>query len=260
MKQQNIIKILVSSCRGTIFLRSIDTFIKLLGTPITIDYIHGHIRQAIMDVGLINVVQVVTDNVSNCKFMGSMITKEFPHTVWNPCATHCLDIMVEDIGKLNWVKEVFDMARRLVKFVTKKLKVLAMYRIAKDFGLVKFSSIHFATMFLVLEQLVKVHKTLGQMVVSNAWFEWTNSRTQEARDFETYVFSHDFWKNAQAIVTNLQPFYIVLHLVDKEGCTIGLLYEFLNKNGETLLNVGNLFTNQFLDVRQQWLHQWEWFH
>jgi hypothetical protein len=107
---------------------------------------------------------------------------------------------------------------------------------------------------------VKVLRTLRQTVVSNAWFEWTDLRTQEVCDFETYVFSHDFWKNAQTIVMNLQPFYIVLRLVDKEGCTIGLLYEFLNKIGETLLNVGNLSGDQFLDVRQQWLHRWEWFH
>jgi hypothetical protein len=59
-----------------------------------------------MDVGPINVVQVVTNNASNCKLMGSMIIEEFPHIVWSPCATHCLDLMVEDIGKLNWVKEV----------------------------------------------------------------------------------------------------------------------------------------------------------
>jgi hypothetical protein len=128
-------------------LKSIDTLVKLLGTPITTDYIHGHIKQAIMNVGLANVVQVVTNNVTNCKLMGSLIIKEFPHIVWSPCATHYLDLMVEDIGKLNWVKEVLGMARRLVKFVTKKPKVLAMYRIAKDLGLVKFSSIHFAMMF-----------------------------------------------------------------------------------------------------------------
>ncbi len=151
-------------------------------------------------------------------------------------------------------------ARRLVKFVTKKLKVWAMCRIAKDLELVKFSSTCFAMMFLVLEQLVKVRRTLGQMVVSNAWSEWTNLGTQQARHFETYVFSHDFWKNAQVIVTYLQPFYIVLHLVDKEGCTIRLLYEFLNKIGEILLNGRNFSTDQLLDVRQQWLHQWEWFH
>lgn len=108
-----------------------------------------------------------------------------------------------------------------------------MYRIAKDLELFKFSCCLFTMMFLVLEWLVKVHRTLGKMVMSNAWSEWTDSGTQEVHDFEFYVLCHDFWKNAQTIVTNLQPFYIVLHLVDKEGCTIGLLYEFLNKIGET---------------------------
>ncbi len=181
--------------------------------------------------------------------------EDFSHIMQSPCATHCLDIMVEDIGKLNWVKKVLGVARRLVKFVTKEPKVLAMYRTVKDLELVMFSSIQFAMMFMVLEWLMKkVHRTLQQMVVSNAWYEWTNSGTQEARDFETYVISHDFWKNAQAIIIDVQPFYTILHLVDKEGCTIRLLYEFLNKIGEVLLNVGNLSINQLLDVRQQWLH------
>ncbi len=43
---------------------------------------------------------------------------------------------------------------------------------------------------------MKVHRTLRKMVVSNAWSEWIDSGTQEARDFEFYVFFHDFWKNA----------------------------------------------------------------
>ncbi len=87
-------------------MKSIDTSVELLGTLVTTDYIHGHIIQAIMDVGPANVVQVVIDNASNCKFMGSMIMEDFPHIMQSPCVTHCLDIMVEDIGKLNWVKEV----------------------------------------------------------------------------------------------------------------------------------------------------------
>jgi hypothetical protein len=97
---------------------------------------------------------------------------------------------------------------------------MAVYRTVKDLKLVKFSSIWFAMMLLVLKRLVKVHKTLWQMVVPNAWFEWTDLATQEACDFETYVLLHDFWKNAQIIIMNLQPFYIVLCLVDKEGCNI----------------------------------------
>jgi len=113
-------------------LSLIDTFIELLGASVTTIYIHGHIIQAIMDVGLANVVQVVIDNASNCKFMGSMIMEEFPHILQSPCAAHYLDIMVEDIGKFNWVKEMLRVARRLVNFVTKKPKFLAMCRTVKD--------------------------------------------------------------------------------------------------------------------------------
>jgi hypothetical protein len=57
-----------------------------------------------MDVGLINVVQMVTNNATNYKFMGPMITKEFPPIVQSPCVAHYLDIMVENIGKLNSVE------------------------------------------------------------------------------------------------------------------------------------------------------------
>jgi hypothetical protein len=43
---------------------------------------------------------------------------------------------------------------------------------------------------------VKVHKSLKQMVDSNAWYEWNNYKTQEIHIFETSVIVHDFWKNA----------------------------------------------------------------
>jgi len=46
------------------------------------------------------------------------------------------------------------------------------------------------------------------------------------------------------IVANLQPLYTILHLVDKDGCTIGLLDDVLNMNGEALLITKNLSTHQ----------------
>jgi hypothetical protein len=40
--------------RRAIFLRSFDTFVELCGALIMANYIHGHIRQAIINVGLAN--------------------------------------------------------------------------------------------------------------------------------------------------------------------------------------------------------------
>lgn len=73
-------------------------------------------------------VQVVTDNASNCVSMGKLVNEKYPWIFWSPCAAHCLDLLIEDIARLPWVKEVVDMARFLVRFVTKRQRVLGMFR------------------------------------------------------------------------------------------------------------------------------------
>lgn len=32
---------------------------------------------------------------------------------WTPCATHCLDIMLEDIGKIEWAKECVEQTKSI---------------------------------------------------------------------------------------------------------------------------------------------------
>ncbi len=94
----------------------INTFIESIHTT---TYIQCRIKQAIEDVRLANVVQVVIDNASNCKLMGRIIIVEYTHIVWSFCVTHQLDLMVEDNGKLNWVKKMLNIARSMGTFVTK---------------------------------------------------------------------------------------------------------------------------------------------
>jgi hypothetical protein len=91
----------------------------------------------------------------------------------------------------------------MVTFVTKKPKVLTMYRTLGELDFLEFSNTHFVMMFIFLKWLMKVHKSSKQMVVSNAWFKRNDFRIQKAHIFKNYVFSHDFWKNAQKIVINL---------------------------------------------------------
>ncbi len=128
MKKNSIINILVSTCRGTMFLDSIDTF-ELVGQPMTIEYIYGHIKNAIEIVGPENVAQVIIDNASNYKAMSDL------SIVWMPSVTHCLDLLIEDIAKLPWIKNVITKAKHIVNFMTKKPKVLAIYMAFKDLEL-----------------------------------------------------------------------------------------------------------------------------
>ena len=71
VRRHNVYNILVSSCKGTMFLRAINA--SIAGTVITGAYIWEHIRIAIEEIGPEHVVQVVTDNGSNCVSMGNML-------------------------------------------------------------------------------------------------------------------------------------------------------------------------------------------
>ena len=70
---------LVSSCKGTMFYKAIDA--SAPGLTITGLFIFTHIKNVIEEIGVQNVVQVVTDNGSNCVSMGNMLEEAFPTIV-----------------------------------------------------------------------------------------------------------------------------------------------------------------------------------
>lgn len=55
--------------------------------------------------------QVCTDSASSCKRAGEIIMAKYRHITWAPCAAHCVDLLLEDIGKLPWVSPTIDDAR-----------------------------------------------------------------------------------------------------------------------------------------------------
>jgi hypothetical protein len=58
------------------------------------------VGRCIEDIGEENVVQVVTDNASVNIAAASLLAAKRPSIFWNGCAAHRLDLMLEDIGKL----------------------------------------------------------------------------------------------------------------------------------------------------------------
>ena len=52
----------------------------------------------IKEVGEANVVQIITNNGSTFVKAGKLLMKKY-NLYWIPCATRCIDLMFEDIGK-----------------------------------------------------------------------------------------------------------------------------------------------------------------
>ena len=77
------------------------------------------------------------DNASNCVGAKEMVEREWKHIFYMRCTCHCLDLLFEDIGKIDWIAKVLENATKVVTFVTRKSTVLALFRVLSKKDLVK---------------------------------------------------------------------------------------------------------------------------
>ncbi|PSS34880.1 RuvB-like [Actinidia chinensis var. chinensis] len=94
-KRRSICNFLVNSPMGTIFLSSIDTS-DIFKTG---QKVFEMLDEVMEKVGEENIVQVVTDNASNYKLAREMLMEKRKRLFWTPCASHCIDLMLEDFEK-----------------------------------------------------------------------------------------------------------------------------------------------------------------
>jgi len=108
-KSRSLINFLVYSKYGTIFKKSIDASNKAKDANLLCDLLDQFVRE----VGSEHVVQVIIDNAFSYVAAGDKLMNMYPSLYWTPCASHCIDLLLEDIGKMAWVKEVVDQARTI---------------------------------------------------------------------------------------------------------------------------------------------------
>jgi hypothetical protein len=94
-RNHTIINFLVSCPQGTMFLRSVDASDRVKDVNMLFELLD----EVVMEVGVGNVVQVITDNASNYVLAGKMLEEKHKTIFWTPCAAHCIDLMLEDIGQ-----------------------------------------------------------------------------------------------------------------------------------------------------------------
>ena len=125
--------------------------------------------EAIQEVGEKNVVQVVTDNASNCVDAGKLIMEKYITIFWTPCAAHCLDLLLHDLAKFPWVNETIRRAKTTANFIINHRLTLSLYRKNASRELLRPCDTRFATFYIrVVEE-----KTSRRSVFCTA--EWERS-------------------------------------------------------------------------------------
>ncbi|XP_059076087.1 uncharacterized protein LOC131875521 [Cryptomeria japonica] len=184
----------------------------------------------VQEVGVENVVQIITDNVAVYVSIGRMLMERHPLITWIPCAAHCLDLMLEDIGKIGWVKKVVEDARSVTKFIYNAL--MGKHTNGKD--LVRPGVTRFASHFITLQSILSAIPHLKQMFVLDAWLGSAYSKRLEAEKIVSIVFDEGFNKSREELTAVTEPLVRVLRMVDGEGMPMGFIYEAMDRAKEAI--------------------------
>jgi len=152
IRNRPLLNLLMVTPKGEKFLESVDTS----GDTKDADFIAQVVGKAIEDVGAKIVVQVCMDSAAVCKATGCKLEARYPHITFTPCTPHCLDMLLEDMGKLDWVSSVIAEARTTLKFITNHHKSLALFRSLSKLELLKPGETRFATNFIMLQCMHEV--------------------------------------------------------------------------------------------------------
>ncbi|XP_057838522.2 uncharacterized protein LOC131048545 [Cryptomeria japonica] len=229
-RNRTLLNFLVSSAGGTMFIKSIDASAHSKNAT----YLCEVIEEVIYEVGEENVVQVVTDNAANYVAAGKLLMERHPSIFWSPCAAHCIDLMLEDIAKIAWIRTCVEKAKNICKFVYNHAWVLNLMRqYTRQKELARLGITRFATNFITLQSLIRSKAALRRMLVGEEWTSSSYATSAAGVDVADYIFDEPgFWTPCAEIVKFIEPLVVLLRVADGEKPAMGYIYEGMDRAKE----------------------------
>ncbi|XP_058770291.1 uncharacterized protein LOC131643935 [Vicia villosa] len=233
-KRRTLINFLVYCPKGTIFLKSVDAS----HASKTADMLYKLFREVVLFVGPKNIVHIVTDNAANYVAAGRLLENEFPTLFWSPCAAHCINLMLQDMGKLEEVSEAVSHASNVTKYIYNYC--YALYLMRKQTGgreILRPAPTRFATNFIALQSILSHKNSLRAMVTSKEWASSAYAKEAKAKQFVDQVLDYGFWSKCVDIVKLTEPLVRVLRIVDSEDKpAMGILYKSIVKARDEMVS------------------------
>ncbi|XP_050207472.1 uncharacterized protein LOC126656891 [Mercurialis annua] len=204
------------------------------------------------EIGEENVVQVVIDSASAYVKAGDLLMEKRKKLFWSPCAAHCIDNILEDIGELLMFKDTIKKAREVCVYIYRHAWVLSMFRKFSDKKELKRAGVtRFATTFLTLKSFEENKLPLRAMFASEDWVKSQYASKPEAKRVGTIMLSDvRFWKSVKYCLKCVSPIVKVLRLVDGDAkLAMGYIYEVMDRAKE---QIANNFNKQLTKYERVW--------
>lgn len=158
-QRRPIFNLIAANESGPMMLRAINS----QGESKTGEMIADLIIECIKEVGHENVVQIVTDNASNCVKVGALISAKFPTIFWTPCVVHTLNLALKNIcaplrtrnnedmyESCYWIKSISEDVTWIKNFIMNHGMRLVMFTEHCDLKLLTIASTRFVISFVKL--------------------------------------------------------------------------------------------------------------
>ncbi|XP_021274949.1 uncharacterized protein LOC110409790 isoform X2 [Herrania umbratica] len=231
-KSRALINFLVSSPSRTFFHKSVDASSYFKNTKCLADLFDS----VIQDFGPENVVQIIMDSSFNYSGISNHILQNYGTIFVSPCASQCLNLILEEFSKVDWVNRCILQAQTLSKFLYNNVSMLdLMKKFTGEQELIRTGITKSVSSFLSLQSMLKQRSRLKHMFNSPEYS--TNSsyaNKPQSISCIAIVEDNDFWRALDECVAISEPFLKVLREVSGGKPAVGSIYELMTRAKESI--------------------------
>ncbi|GBG59811.1 hypothetical protein CBR_g54913 [Chara braunii] len=154
------------------------------------------------------------------------------HIFWIPCVVHIMDLILEDIGEIDWVTSLIAQTRLVTRFFKRHGYAREVLEAYSKKTLLLPAETRFDTNVIMMTRLVKLRAELTQVVGDDHWREtvWSTIKIgKDAAEVTACIGSPPWWENLRALCKMLEPIMDMLRLVDSDTRHISKICDALVK-------------------------------
>ncbi|XP_057980780.1 uncharacterized protein LOC131166338 [Malania oleifera] len=230
--------------KGTAFLKSVDA------SDITksSEELFNLFDSIVQEVGHKNIVNFVTDTAPSYKAAGKLLMNKYKTFFWSACGVHCIDLMLEYIGKLDEMKDVHEKAKQVTQFIYNHTWVLNLMK-SKSGGrdIIQLATTRYASNFLTLQSIASLKDALHQMFTCSTWMQSSYSKQKAGLEVAEIVVDPLFWSLCNRALKVTKPLLNVLNLFDsEERPSMGYIYDAVEKAKKSIILTFNNKESDYL--------------
>ncbi|KAL2922174.1 Ribosomal RNA small subunit methyltransferase C [Bienertia sinuspersici] len=231
-KSRAVVNFLVSSPSRTFFHKSVDASSYFKNIKSLADLFDS----VIQEIGHENVVQIIIDGALSYPAVASHILQNYGTIFISPCASHCVNLILDDFCKVDWVNRCIVQAQTITRFVYNSTALLDfMKKFTAGQDVIRTGTTKPVSNFLALQALFK-QRTKLKLMVNSAEYSATSAcvNKQQSISCAAILDDNEFWRAVEECIAVSDPFLRILREVADGKPAVGFIYELMTKAKESI--------------------------